>query len=638
MPPAARADHFQPVSPEELAMKSEPLAPGASAIILMRQVDRDDNGRTSHEDNYQRIKILTEDGRKYGDVEIPFYKGTENVVNIRARAIRPDGSIVNFEGKVFEKTVVKARGLKYLVKAFQFPDVHVGSILEYSYTIDFSDQFIYDSHWILNEELFTKRALFSLKPYRPSYSSMTLRWTWQSLPTGSLPQEGPDKVIRLEASNLAAFQTEDFMPPANEMKSRVDFIYDSDSAEPDPAKYWKKIGKRRNDQLESFVGKRKAMEAAVAQIVSSNDPPETKLRKIYDRVQQLRNTSYEIRKTEQEEKRDKEKPPENVEELWKRGYGDGTQLTWLYLGLVRAAGFEAYGCWVSARNEYFFSPKTEQSAKLNANVVLVKVNGKDMYFDPGAKFVPFGLLTWFETGVPGLKLDKDGGTWIATTMPEPSQSQTRRAGTLKVTETGDLEGKLTVTYTGLEAMYRRSEQRDADEVDRKKFLEDEVRFSVPAAIDVDLTNKPDWPGSETPLVAAFDLKVPGWVSGAGKRALLPVGLFSSEQRHLFEHQNRIHPIYMQYPNETDDDITIDLPLGWLVDSMPKPQKLDGHVIMYDLAVENSHGDLHITRKLRSDIVILDQKYYGALRNFYQSVRSGDEAQILLQHAMSTASN
>jgi hypothetical protein len=56
---------FQPVSSDELKMTSEPLAPGAPAIILYRQVDRDDNSRTSHEDNYFRIKILTEEGRKH---------------------------------------------------------------------------------------------------------------------------------------------------------------------------------------------------------------------------------------------------------------------------------------------------------------------------------------------------------------------------------------------------------------------------------------------------------------------------------------------------------------------------------------------------------------------------------------------
>ena len=72
----------------------------------------------------------------------------------------------------------------------------------------------------------------------------------------------------MEASNIPAFQTEDFMPPANELKSRVDFIYENDFTENEPDKYWKHVGKKWNDSLESFVGKRKAMEAAVGQIVS----------------------------------------------------------------------------------------------------------------------------------------------------------------------------------------------------------------------------------------------------------------------------------------------------------------------------------------------------------------------------------
>src|SRR5215475_14012235 len=64
---------YQPVSQDELKMTSEPKAPGAPAIILFRQVDRDDVGE-SKEDNYVRIKILTEEGRKYADIEIPFFK------------------------------------------------------------------------------------------------------------------------------------------------------------------------------------------------------------------------------------------------------------------------------------------------------------------------------------------------------------------------------------------------------------------------------------------------------------------------------------------------------------------------------------------------------------------------------------
>jgi hypothetical protein len=52
---ASAGIEFAPPSPEELQLTSEARAPGAPAIILFREVDRDDNGRTSHEDNYVRI-------------------------------------------------------------------------------------------------------------------------------------------------------------------------------------------------------------------------------------------------------------------------------------------------------------------------------------------------------------------------------------------------------------------------------------------------------------------------------------------------------------------------------------------------------------------------------------------------------
>src|SRR6202045_2524479 len=70
----ASADEWQPISQQELQMTSVAEAPCAAAVILYRQVDRDDSDRTGHQYNYIRIKILTEEGRKYADLEIPYFK------------------------------------------------------------------------------------------------------------------------------------------------------------------------------------------------------------------------------------------------------------------------------------------------------------------------------------------------------------------------------------------------------------------------------------------------------------------------------------------------------------------------------------------------------------------------------------
>jgi hypothetical protein len=277
--------------------------------------------------------------------------------------------------------------------------------------------------------------------------------------------------------------------------------------------------------------------------------------------------------------------------------------------------------------------------KLNSNVVAVKLNGKDVYFDPGAAFTPFGMLPWIETGVPGLRLDKDGGSWIQTTLPESAASRIERKANLKLSpETGELEGKLTVTYTGIEALNRRVEERHEDDTNRKKYFEDEVKGFVPAGIDVELTNKPEWNSSAPSLVAEFDLKIPGWASAAGKRVLLPVGIFSAPEKHVFDHANREYAIYFEFPSQRADDITIELPPGWQVASLPQGQNQDGHVVAYTLKAENEHGTVHLVRTLNVDFLLLEKKYYTALRSFFQQVRTNDEEQIVLQPGSTSASN
>ena len=628
------------ITPAELSMTSEPLAPGAPAIILYRQVDRDDSGLTSHENNFIRVKILKEEGRKRADIEIPFFKEFGiNIVSVHARTIHADGSIVNFEGKPFDKSIVKAKGLKYMAKTFTLPDVQVGSVIEYSYTLDLPEYGIYDSHWILSDELFTKYAKFSLKPYFGTYSNLHVRWSWHLLPAGATPpKEGPDHIIRMEVNNVAPFQTEDFMPPENELKSRVDFTYTEDFNVKDAPQFWKNRGKKLNGEVESFSGKSKAMEQAVAQIVSPGDPSETKLRKIYARVQQIRNTSFEREKTEKEQKRAKEKENSNVEDVWKRGYGTATELNWLFLAMARAAGVEARAVMVSERRNYFFDPAMLDAYKLDTNVVVVKLDGKDVFCDPGSAFTPFGLLQWDETGVPGLSLDKDGGTWIRTMVPQSSASRIVRHADLAISETGDLEGKLTLTFTGLEALRWRREENHEDEADRKKVLEDEAKGYIPAASELELTNMPDWSSSEAPLVAEFKLKIPGWIAGAGRRAMLPVGLFSASEKQVFEQEQRVHPIYFEFPSQKEDDITLTLPAGWTVSSVPKAQNNDAKAALYSLQVDSSKDTLHLMRKLNFDLLLLDVKYYPALRNFFQMVRTGDEEQVVLQPGKASASN
>lgn len=629
----ALADDWLPIDPAELKMTSEPKAPVAPAIYLYRQVDRKDAGHGNHTElNYVRIKILTEEGRKYGDVEIPYSRAVTAISNIRARTIHPDGSVVNFEGKVFENTIVKSKTLKYLAKTFSMPDVQVGSIIEYRYILDFEDSHIYFSNWLISEDLFTKKAVFSLLPYE----RLPVQWNWPAgLPVGSAPPKMDQlRVVRMTCVDVPAFRIEDHMPPENEVKFRVNFIYNEDGFESDSDHFWKKYNKKQYDQTEKFIDRRSAMESAVSHVISPSDTPDAKLRKIYARCQEVRNLDFERRTDQSQEKL---KPNANVEDVWKNGVGSGHDINLLFLALSRAAGFEAYYVRLSGRSEYFFNPKRMNSQELDADTVLVKSEGKDLYLDPATKFAPFALMPWQETGVTGLRLDKQGGTWIQTEVPESSVSKVRRQANLSLNAEGNLEGQVIVTYSGLEALQMRLRHRFDDDTQRKEHLEEYLKDVIPAVAEAELTNQPDWSSSGDKFVAEYNVKIPGWASSAGRRVVVPLGLFAGAQKHVFEHTQRTYPVYFSYMFQTEDTMKIALPAAWKVDSIPQEVRLDAKALEYQIHADDKNNTLDVTRTLRSDILLLDANKYLALRDFYLKLKSADEQQaVLLPGANSAA--
>jgi hypothetical protein len=622
----AHADAWLPVSTEELQMTSEAKAPKAPAVILYRRVDRDDGGPSERQ--YIRIKILTEEGRQYADVAIPYDKSTEQIRDLEARTIQPDGSIVKFDGSVYETPIAKSRDAKLIAKTFTLPDAHVGSIIEYRYTHYLRPWYVFDSHWILSDQLFTRFAQFYLNPSR----DFLLRYSWpRGLPDGT---ENPHKAhgrIELETRDVPAFVHEEYAPPDDELKYRVDFVYQDDeiSDDKDPAVFWSKTGKKLYAKVDDFVDERRAMEKALAQITSPGDTPEEKLRKIYARVQQLRNTSFERARSPQELERDPEKKAANVADVWDHGYADGRQITWLFMALARAAGFQADPVLVPSRADYFFNQRVMNLNQLDTNLVIVKLDGKDVFLDPGTVFAPFGLLPWPETAVPCLRLEKTGGSWVNSPLPEASVSRVVRQGEFHVDDSGDLTGTLRVTYTGLEALWRRIRERNEDDSARRAMLEADLKAAIPAESEVSLTVAPDWQSSDASMAAEFTVVVKAWVTDAGHRRILNLALFGAGERHLFDHAFREHPLYFQFRSQTSDDLNIVLPAGWEVANLPKPAADDKVAFKYAASAEVSGRQLHLRRDLTFNALLLGPEYYDTVRTFFQGVRAADEQQLVL---------
>jgi len=78
-----------------------------------------------------------------------------------------------------------------------------------------------------------------------------------------------------------------------------------------------------------------------------------------------------------------------------------------------------------------------------------------------------------------------------------------------------------------------------------------------------------------------------------------------------------------------DDLTIELPVGWQVGSLPKDVDQNAKAAEYSREMENKNGNLHIRRELRCDLMMFQKRLTRPCGVFFFSfVRTQDDQQIV----------
>lgn len=627
-----RQEYFHPATPEELAMKSLPSAPGSSAAILEILERQDDEA--SNETEYVRMKIFTDEGKKHADLELIYVPRIVTIRDLKARTIHPDGSIVDLDPKkIYDKLIVRAGGVRVMAKTFSIPDIRPGSIVEYSYTRSWPADYLSPTTrwWVQRDVPILKFSLW-IKPYgmRPgTYSEVSSFFTGVGVPQDKMPQKNGDH-FEVTLENIPAFEKEAYAPPENELKPRVELHYTAGKT--DVAEFWTQEGKDLAKEAEDFIGDRSGIRKAAQQITAGAATPVEKLQKIYARVQQLRNTSFDEEKTVQESSREKLRDNRHVEDVLQNGYGTRSEISRLFVALARGAGFEASAARVATRDDLFMSKSLPVSGQLDAEVAIVMLDGKPKYFDPGTPFAPFGVLSWEKTDTPGLQLArKTGGTWIQTPIGSATEGMTKRKADLQLD--GDvLKGTVSVTWTGQEALVRRLERQHNDEAANKKAFEDELKGRFPDGSTVKLSSLTGMKGIDEPLVASYDVELANLGSATGTRVLLPLSVFASTAKNPFAPEQRKNAIYFDFAFQAEDEVTVKLPAGYGVESVPANANINLGAVVYTNEWGKTAEALTFRRKLVMATIYVDADKYRTVRGFYSRVGNADQESVVLKKA------
>lgn len=627
-------------------MTSQPQVPGAPAVYLYREETTQDSLHLFR--IYARIKVLTESGKQFGTVELPYATngdgGGKTVEDISGRTIHSDGRIIPFTGQVMKKMVEKSGGTKFMTKVFSLPEVEVGSILEYRYNLRMDDHWFSAPEWFVQSNLYTRKAYYKWLPTNHDLLDSddggklvsSIAW-WPVLPKEAeikqtrLPPLGTSQgqlVFELDMHDVPPAPDEEQMPPIRSFSYRVLFYYTPYRT---PEEYWKNKGKSWSKRVDKFTGPGSGVTAAVQHLVLPGDSQEVKLKKIYAAVMQLDNTDLSREHSKAEEKADGLQQVKDTDDILARKRGSGDQLTRLFVAMARAAGMKAYVGVVTNRDTTLFAVQYMSMRQLDDDLAIVTVDGKEAFFDPGTRFCPYGQLAWKHSLTSGIR-QTGSGTAVFTSPGESyKDARTDRLADLKMDEQGNVKGTVTLRYTGPSALHWRQEAVTGDTVSLNRNLTSYAERILPNGMDVKVSSIQNLTEYEAPFSVTYDVSGPIG-SSTGKRLLIPGDLFEVNTKTRFPHEKRETPVYFEYPSMTLDAVRVAYPASIGIESAPKQDTLafQNHA-SYSRKTEQALNSITTRRSFAVGEVMFLAPEYPELRTFYSSIENKDQESIVLIH-------
>ena len=655
---STRAADFKQPTKDELAMTSLPGYPGTPAVVLFREdLTKDDLHSRIH---YERLKILTEEGKKYANVELPYVStgggwevgNSKTVDDISGRTIHPDGTIIPFTGKPYQKVIVKGDGYKYQEKVFTLPDVEVGSIIEYRYAVRISDYFVESPTWEIQDDIFVKEAHFAWWPTTRNLHDeddkaiTSISW-FPVLPEGAKIQthtspstsvgQGPSNMYEIHITDVPPRVKEEHMPPLDSFSYGVHFAFTPYRTREE---YWQAAGKQWSKHVNTFAAQNNALKEATNKAIEGASTPDEKLRKIYAAVMALENTRFTREHEQSEDKAAGMGQVKTAADILAHGRGTPNQLAQVFLAMARAAGLNVSAMYVPDRSERLFTPYwMDIYNQLNDYIVIASVDGKDVFLDPGSRFCPYGQLAWQHTLIQGVRQTDGNNTAITETPGEAyKDNHLIRIANLTMDPHGHVTGTVDMTYTGSQALRWRQEALRSDEEGIRKDFRQAAEEVLPKTLEIEVADIKELKEYEKPLVIKY--KVTGTVGNpSGKRLMVPADIFLANETATFPHEKRELAVDFHYPWYTQDAVRINLPHEMAVEAVPSQAKIDlPKTGFYNIDVAQTPTNITTRRNLAFGAVLMMPKDYPGLRKFYTQFESKDQETIILKAAPATSAS
>ena len=305
--------------------------------------------------------------------------------------------------------------------------------------------------------------------------------------------------------------------------------------------------------------------------------------------------------------------------------GNVAEINFILINMLKLAGIETNPVLVSTVEHGI--PVYPTRTGFNYVIAAAEVDGKQVLLDASHKFtsqdiLPLNVLNW-----KGRLIKKDGTSQEVDLYPNVVSNESSNL-IVKIENSGKMEGMIRIRKTNYEAYnFRIKNANKSTENYLEKLEEDLGGLKISNySIENKKTNLSD------PVLETFNFVSENQSEIIGGKIFINPLLFFTRTKNPFTQEKRQMAIYFGYQTQEKFNLSLDIPEGYMVESMPKPIRISSEdkKIVFMLNISNLGNKIQIasTKEINKSSFPADE--YDVLKDLFQKAIISQNEKIVLK--------
>jgi len=648
---------FGKVSKEELLEKFNPADSSANATVLYRKhyVDFDyieGKGFVQQNEIHERVKIYSKEGVDQATKVIRLYDESndhkERMVGLKAVTHNLNSNKV-VQSKLKKSGIFEEKTNDYWKKVkFTLPNIKVGSVIEYKYTIetellDIND--IYFQQMIPIKKIdfrLTIPEYFNYKRHVNIKSAYILNFNNEVKPESMVlsgmnnsplslrnrPKVGESRSelkynqnwTTLVAENIPALKDEAYVSSIGKYAAFLKLELQQLKFPGRPVKSFSTTWDRVTKSIYTYasfgeeLNKKNYYKKDLDLILSASDAPDQKVRKIFNYIKSK--VKYNNIRGYGTDK--------GVRKAYKEGIGNVGDINLMLTSMLRYAGLKANPVLLSTVDNGV--PLFPTRKGFNYVVSCVEMKEKNILLDATNNYSCKNIIDLDALNWQGRLVRKDGSSeWVNLFPKKNSNNITMISATL----VNDLtfKGKVRSQKTDYYAYEYRNEYVGIENEPLIKDLSKNI-----GEIEITNLNVVNEQELNKPIQQSYDFTYEDGSEEIGDEIYISPMLFLTEEDNVFNKENRSYPVDFSFPRINKNIINLTIPDGYKVKSIPESVKMvmSDDVGEYSYLVKQMGNTVQVSEALKINFPIVAVMYYPELREIFKKLIEKNAEKIVLE--------